>query len=520
LELAHQNARQSGELQVENQPKYFKDITKEVLLDHKHEENKFNDFQYQVLLPHKISEYGPALAVADIDNDGLDDFYIGGAHNFAGKLYRQNVDGTFSEVSEDLWKADKMQEDTGAVFFDANGDGLLDLYVVCGGNEYRAGDPYYQDKFYQNKGDGVFEKMAQALPEMRASSAVVEQADYDNDGDLDLFVGGRVSPRAYPNAPKSYILRNESSLSTVKFIDVTEEIAPALDDLGMVTQAKWINLDGDAFKDLMLVGEWMGITYLKNKEGKFIDQSEAMGIGEATGWWSGLVMDDFDKDGLDDFIVGNLGKNYKYQASEESPFSLFAYDYDNNEQQDLVLSYVDKEQGINVPVRGRECSSQQIPAIKAKFKDYHSYATASLEDIYTTDHLEKSTHYQVKSFAHYYMKNLGDGRFKLSMLDNFAQLASINAMVPMDVNKDGNLDVVFAGNLYGSEVETPRNDASYGGLLLGDGRGDFKSQMPYESGLFVKGEVKDAQKITLAGGAEGILFAKNNGYLQLIKVNP
>tara|TARA_R110001592_G_scaffold363281_1_gene683122 strand:- start:67657 stop:71004 length:3348 start_codon:yes stop_codon:yes gene_type:complete len=520
IELAYINASPSNEKPVENQPKFFKDITEEALLDHKHEENKFNDFQYQVLLPHKISEYGPALAVGDIDNDGLDDFYIGGAHNFAGKLYRQNVEGTFSEVSEDLWKTDKMQEDTGAVFFDANGDGLLDLYVVCGGNEYRQEDPFYQDKFYQNMGNGVFEKIEEAIPEMRASSAVVVQADYDNDGDLDLFVGGRVSPRAYPNAPKSYILRNDSSPSKIKFVDVTEVIAPTLADLGMVTQAQWVNLDGDSFLDLMIVGEWMGITYLKNIEGQFIDQSEAMGIGEATGWWSGLVMDDFNKDGLEDFIVGNLGKNYKYQASEESPFSLYAYDYDNNEQQDLVLSYVDKEQGINVPVRGRECSSQQIPAIKAKFKDYHAYATASLEDIYTTEHLEKSTHYQVKSFAHYYMKNLGDGQFKLSMLDHFAQLASINAMVTMDVNKDGNLDVVYAGNLYGSEVETPRNDASYGGLMLGNGEGDFKSQMPYESGLYVKGEVKDAQKIRLAGGEEGILFAKNNGYLQLIKVNP
>ena len=518
LEVSYQNASLGNEPPIDNQPEYFEDITKEVGLDHKHEENKFNDFQYQVLLPHKISEYGPALAVGDIDNDGLDDFYIGGAHNFEGKLYRQNVDGTFSEVSEGVWKADKMQEDTGAVFFDANGDGLLDLYVVCGGNEYRSGDPYYQDKFYLNKGNGVFEKVEQAIPEMTSSSAVVEPFDFDNDGDLDLFVGGRVSPRAYPNAPKSYILRNESNSSTVKFVDVTQDIAPSLMDLGMVTQAKWIDLDGDSFQDLMIVGEWMGITYLKNDHGIFIDQSESMGIGEAKGWWFGLVKDDFNKDGLDDFIVGNLGENYKYQASEESPFSLYAFDYDNNEQQDLVLSYVDKEQGIRVPVRGRECSSQQIPAIKAKFKDYHSFATASLEDIYTTEHLEKSTHYQVKSFAHYFMKNLGDGRFKLSPLDNFTQLASINAMIPLDVNNDGNLDVVYAGNLYGSEVETPRNDASYGGLLLGDGEGGFISQMPYESGLFVKGEVKAAQKIKLTGGEEGILFAKNNGYLQLIKL--
>ena len=520
IEVSYQNANTPAEMPVENKPGYFEDITEKAKLDHKHEENLFNDFQYQVLLPHSISAYGPGLAVGDIDNDGLDDFYIGGANNSAGKLYRQNPNGTFSEVSGELWEKDKRQEDTGALFFDANGDGLLDLYVVCGGNEYRSGDAYYQDKFYLNKGNGVFEKITEGMPDMSASGSIVVTSDYDNDGDMDLFIGGRVSPRAYPNPPKSYILKNESNSSSIKFIDVTRDIAPSLMDLGMVTQARWIDVDGDSFQDLMIIGEWMGITYLKNDQGTFINQSETTGVGESTGWWFGMVLDDFNKDGKDDFILGNLGRNYKYQASEESPFSLFTYDYDNNEQQDLVLSYVDKEKGINVPVRGRECSSQQIPAIKAKFKDYHSFATASLEDIYTTDHLEKSTHYQVKSFAHAFMENLGDGRFKLTPLDNFTQLASINTMVTLDVNKDGNLDVVYAGNLYGSEVETPRSDASYGGLLLGNGKGGFSSQMPYESGLFIKGEVKSAHKVRLAGGEEGILFAKNNDYLQLIKIMP
>jgi hypothetical protein len=520
IEVSYQNANLPGEMPVKNLPGYFEDITKMARLDHKHEENLFNDFQYQVLLPHSISAYGPGLAVGDIDNDGLDDFYIGGANNFAGRLYRQNSNGTFSEVSGELWEEDKRQEDTGALFFDANGDGLLDLYVVCGGNEYRPGDPYYQDKFYLNTGNGGFEKITEGLPDLSGSGSIVKTADYDNDGDMDLFIGGRVSPRAYPNPPKSYILKNESNSASIKFVDVTRDIAPSLMDLGMVTQARWFDVDGDSFRDLIIIGEWMGITYLKNDQGKFVDQSETTGVGESTGWWFGMVQDDFNKDGRDDFIVGNLGRNYKYQASEESPFSLYTYDYDNNEQQDLVLSYVDKEKGINVPVRGRECSSQQIPAIKAKFKDYHSFATASLEEIYTTEHLEKSTHYEVRSFAHAYMENTGDGRFKLIPLDNFTQLASINTMVTLDANKDGNLDVVYAGNLYGSEVETPRSDASYGGLLLGDGKGGFISQMPYESGLYIKGEVKSAHKVRLAGGEEGILFAKNNDYLQLIKILP
>ena len=431
-------------------------------------------------------------------------------------MFRQNADGTFHETSTAVWQEDKIQEDVSAIFFDANGDGLQDLYIVCGGNEYKQGDNYYQDKFYLNKGNGVFEKQASALPTMTTSGSIVVSADYDKDGDLDVFIGGRITPRNYPLAPSSHILKNESHGSEIKFVDVTLEVAPMLHDLGMITQAEWVDVDGDNFEDLMLVGEWMGITYLKNENGQFVDKSESAGLSGTQGWWFGMVSDDFDNDGDQDFIMGNLGQNYKYQAKEDSPFSLYAYDFDNNGKRDIVLSHFEKE--VQVPVRGRECSSQQIPAIKAKFKDYHSFATASLEDIYSTEHLEKSTHYQVKSFASCYVENIGNGLFKLNPLDNFAQIAPINTMITIDINQDGKLDVVYAGNLYGSEVETPRGDASFGGVLLGDGKGGFKSKMPYEIGLMVKGEVKSAKKMRLPNGQEGILFAKNNDYLQLMRI--
>ena len=518
ITMAHKNAKpiESNLIAKNKNKNIFEDITNKVGLQYEHKENKFDDFRYQVLLPHKISQYGPALAIGDIDNDGLDDFYIGGANWSAGAMFRQNMDGTFSSILSELWEQGKDQEDVSATFFDANGDGLLDLYVVCGGNEYGKGNAYYQDKFYVNKGNGIFEKDDRALPAMTGSGSTVVFSDYDKDGDMDLFVGGRITPRNYPAAPKSYILRNDSNHELIKFVDVTSDVAPVLLDLGMVTQAEWIDIDGDDNQDLMIVGEWMGITFLKNKNGKFENFSDSVGFTDTTGWWFGMTNGDFDDDGDIDFILGNLGKNYKYQATTESPFSLYTYDYDNNGKNDIVLSKLEKN--IQVPIRGRECSSQQIPAIKTKFKDYHSFATASLEDIYSTEHLSKSIHYEVKNFANTYVENLGNGQFKLSPLDNLAQIASINSMVVEDLDLDGNLDVIYAGNLYGSEVETPRGDASYGGLLLGEGDGRFRSQMPYESGLLVKGEVKSVKKLKLAEGQIGILFAKNNDYLQLLKI--
>ncbi len=506
---------------VENQynpkedPTFFIDITQASSIAHKHVENAFDDYRYQVLLPHNISEYGPALAVGDIDNDGLDDFFIGGSYGNIGSLYMQQKDGAFKEIIEIPWAESKFQEDTSALFFDANSDGLLDLYVVSGGNEYPAGHKAYQDRLYMNLGNGNFSSSKSALPSLLESGGYITSADYDNDGDMDLLVTGRIVPRNYPKAPKSVILRNDSSDTIVKFTDVTSEIAPILDSLGMVTKAQWIDLDNDDALDLILMGEWMSITYLKNSNGKFADKTEEAQLAGTEGWWYGMGNGDFDGDGDIDFIAGNLGYNYKYKAKKGEPFTLYTYDYDGNKNDDLVLSYY--QDGEQYPVRGRECSSQQIPGIKEKFKDYNSFAEAKLVQIYSKEHLEKSTRYTVEDFGSAYVENLGDGTFRLRRLDLFAQLSSLNDFVTGDFNNDGNLDVLAAGNLYGSEVETPRNDAGYGALLLGDGKGGFKTLKPYESGLYLTGEVKSINKIRLAGDIEGFLIAKNNDYLQLLK---
>jgi hypothetical protein len=516
LAVNYKDAKTNATPLKERPKSLFQDITDKVGLEFKHHENPFDDFVYQVLLPHKTSEYGPALAIGDIDNNGLDDIYIGGAYGQAGKMFHQNQDGIFIEISKEIWEEDKNQEDVGAIFFDANGDGLKDLYIVSGGNEAESESDYYQDRLYINEGQGKFRKNNTALPQINSSGSTVISGDYDNDGDMDLFVGGRLTPRSYPKAPKSYILRNESSASGIKFVDVTEEIAPELARIGMVTKAEWVDFDNDNYLDLMLVGEWMPISYFNNDRGKFVNETEKRGLANTTGWWFGMISEDFDQDGDLDFVLGNLGLNYKYQATEDEPFGIYMKDFDRNNKEDIVLSYY--ESGTEYPVRGKGCSSQQIPVINYKFKDYQSFASASLEDVYTTEELNKSLQFKVNDFSSIYLENEGNGKFKKWPLDNLAQISSINAMVSGDFNKDGNIDMLVGGNLYGSEVETPRNDSSYGSLMVGNGKGSFSTKMPYESGLLVNGEIKAIESIKLAGGQEGILFAKNNDHLQLLKV--
>ncbi len=490
----------------------FTDITEEIKLNHRHKENDHNDFDMEVLLPHKMSQFGPTIAVADINGDQLEDFFIGGAKDTSGVFFLQNSDGSFSEMVSEMLIADKRSEDMGCEFFDADGDGDLDLYVVSGGNEYKASHPLYQDRLYLNDGKGQFEKAVDALPEMITSGSKVIPADFDKDGDLDLFVGGRQVPKSYPIPAKSYILRNDGG----KFTDVTAEIAPDLVAPGMVTTALWIDYDNDDLLDLVITGEWMPITFFKNTGGKFENMTEAYGFEKSTGWWFSLAAGDFDKDGDMDLIAGNNGLNYKYQANENESFDVYAYDYDKNKKLDIVLGYYND--GVQYPVRGRQCSSEQVPAIEYKFRDYNSFADANLSEIYSTQDLEASLHYQVWNFASSYIENRGNGNFEMRKLPNDVQMSAINGMIIEDFNLDGNLDVLTAGNLFVSEVETTRNDASYGKLLLGDGKGNFKA-MPYtKSGFFAPYDAKDLAMINTPNG-KLILVANNDWKTQVIKLN-
>jgi hypothetical protein len=494
--------------------KQFESITqKEPFI---HLENPYDDFKDEVLLPHKNSTLGPALAVGDLNNDGREDYIIGGAIAQAAALYIQQENGIFEKISVPIFEKDKFYEDLGIQIFDADNDGDQDIYIASGGNEFNEGSQGYEDRFYENKGKLIFERNRSAIPDTRISGLEVSVNDYDQDGDLDLFVGGRLSPKKYPYPSNSRILENQSSSENIQFVDVTEKKNSALKNIGLVTTSKWVDIDGDSWEDLVIAGEWMSIHIFKNNEGKsFTDVTEDVYKVEQRGWWYDIEKGDFDNDGDMDLIVGNLGLNYKYQASVDKPFRVYLNDFDENATYDIVLSY--KSDDTEYPVRGRQCSSEQMPAIKEKFKNYNSFASASLEEIYSDQMLEESLKYEITSFASVYLENK-DGKFIAKPLPYQAQLSNINAMVVKDIDSDGNLDVVLGGNLYNAEVETPRNDASYGLWLKGDGNNGFSAQLPRETGLVIRGDVRNIKAIKV-GDEPHLLVAKNDQALQQIRVN-
>lgn len=488
----------------------YQNLTADASIDFVHQENDFDDFEKQVLLPHKMSQFGPALAVGDVNGDGLDDFYVGGAANQPGKVYTQSAEGTFS-ANDIMPLYDKACEDISALFFDADGDGDMDLYVASGGNEHEEGHALYQDRLYLNDGKGNFKRNSKSLPKLVISSGKVIAHDYDKDGDLDLFVSGRHKPHSYPEPVSSYLLENNGGI----FTDVTEAKAPGLINIGMVTDAVWMDIEHDGSSELILAGEWMSLQVFKETAGKFENQTETYGLSNSTGWWYSLEKADLDNDGYEDLIAGNLGLNYKYKTSPTEPFDVHYYDFDSNGSKDIVLGYYNG--GNHFPLRGRSCSSQQVPEIKKKFTSYNLFAAAELEEVYGENKLDHALHYEAQTFASTIFKN-ENGKFTPIKLPIEAQISTINDFIFDDVDKDGLLDIILAGNLYVAEVETPRSDAGIGLLLKNKGDLNFEAVNVLESGVFLPYDVKQLELIKL--GTEkspAFLVGVNDGPLQLLK---
>ncbi len=492
--------------------KPFKIVSQDAKLDFQHIEDQYDDFLKEPLLPHKNSAYGPAVSVGDINEDGFDDFFIGNATNAKARMYLQNPNGAFS-LLPGPWEADSMYEDLGSLLEDLDGDGDVDLILTSGDNN-PSRKKYHHLRIYLNTPEG-FIRNDQALPKLNLSGQEISVQDFDNDGDLDLFVGGRLRPAQYPLPASSYLLRNDGGVDgQLTFSDVTASLIPSLKEVGLVTSSLWADFNGDQRPDLIIAGEWMPIRYFQNK-GTFFEEVSLNGLKNSEAWWYSLEALDVDQDGDLDFIAGNLGLNYKYRASDKSPFELYANDFDENGSLDIVLSY--QKKGELLPVRGRECSSQQVPALATRFETYQAFANADLPELYGEHMLENALHLEAKDFSSAWFENRGEAGFVRHNLPSMAQLSSINAIEVFDYNEDEYPDLMLFGNLYGSEVETPRNDAGLGLVLQGGPQGQWTAIPASESGLLISGDVKQTARMKWGPSQkEAFLIGRNNESLQLV----
>ena len=396
----------------------------------------------------------------------------------------------------------------GACWIDVDQDGDEDLYIASGSNEWPIGDELYRDRLYINDGAGNFSFAADAIPDIRLSSSCVRSADFDGDGDLDLFVGARIIPGKYPFPAKSSLLENENGV----FKDVTNQYAREWEEAGLVTDAHWFDYDGDGDLDIIISAEWQALRIFRNDGSAFEEITSETKLDSYKGWWTSLTPCDLNSDGQIDFIAGNLGLNSRLKSKPDQSFEVYAADFDQNQTHDIVLGI--QEAGQTYPLRGRECSSNQMPFIKEKFKTYDAFGRATLNEVYG-DKLKDALHYEANWMASSYIENLGDGTFSVKALPMKAQISTVQGAMVSDVNHDGHQDVILAGNLYQMEVETPRQDASVGLVLLGDGKGELKA-IPYsESGFFAAGDVKSIKKLRGPGGRTLVLTVNNNGPLNI-----
>ncbi len=491
----------------------FTDCSKDDQIQYKHQEDEFVDFKIQPLVPHMLSHEGPGISVGDVNGDDLEDFFVGAAAGAKASIFIQKKNGTFAQRPlADSNVADNM----GALFFDADNDGDQDLYVVSGGVcAKKNGDSVYQPHFYLNDGKCDFILEKDAVPQINTSCSAVIAADYDHDGDLDLFVGGRVSPGEYPYAPKSYLLRNDAAPTTtgpVKFTDVTHRVCSKLAGIGMVTSALWTDYDNDGWQDLIIAGEFMPITFIKNEKGKRFSSPQI--IEHSQGWWNGLVAGDFDNDGDIDYVAGNRGLNGPYEASSKEPICIYARDYDKNGRLDPIMCHF--ENGNEYIVHSRDDINKQITAMRARFRDYSSYATVTFKEAFRPDEISDAYVVRCETFSSAYIENLGNGKFTLHDLPLEAQFAPVYGMVTKDFDGDGNLDVLCVGNSYATEVQTGRYDAQGSFLLTGNGKGKFAVN---RKEINVIGDNKAIAEIRGANGSSKFLISSNSDSLHSYRLN-
>jgi enediyne biosynthesis protein E4 len=480
----------------------------------KHQENDYSiDYNVQSLLPYQLSKIGPALATGDVTGNGLDDIYVGGAAGFAGKLFLQQSDGRFTESAHlQPWEPDRNHEDIGALFFDSNGNGLLDLYVASGGYELAPVSNLLQDRLYINHGNGRFLKDETALPQMLTSTSVVKATDFTGNGLPDLFVGGRMEPRNYPYPTRSYILMNQGG----RFTDITESVAPDLLNAGMITDALWIDINNNGKTDLVTAGEWSPVTFYMNIEGQLQNITENAVSVPQTGWWYSLAAGDFNNNGYTDIVAGNLGLNHSFTTSPDSPFGVYAADFTENRNTEII--FTKSVDGVEYPYFGLAKLGRAINEISIRYPRFEDFADVSVQQIFGPQRLNNAIRYKADTFASTYYLNNGDGTFSTHELPALAQISPIKSIIVHDVDGDGNEDLIITGNIYQTDPAIARVDAGNGLWLRGDGNGNFIPVSPFESGLLAPGDVKNISLIRNINGL-GLVIANNSDSLQVYSIN-
>ena len=501
----------------------FHNITQSSGIQYAHKDNDFVDFNSQSILPHKFSEYSPALAAADIDGNGLDDIVVGGNSANPATLFLQQPSGSFLE--KELYpatNASRNNKDEGILVFDANGDNKPDVYVASGGFHNASGDLCYQDRIYINDGKGNFTSDGSALPQNHTSKLCVRAFDYNKDGKADLFVSGRVDPGHYPKPVSSFIFRNDSESGRAKFTDVTAEVAPELKNVGLVCDALFTDFDNDGETDLVLIGEWMSITFLKNLKGKFKSVTDSTGISDKQGWWTSIVAGDFRHTGRTDYIVGNVGLNTLYQATDAHPVWITAADFVENGSYLAIPSLFlpDKKGELKeFPTNGRDEIVDRWPALKKKYEQYKSFAVATMDEIIPANKMATALRLKANMLQSCFIRNDGNGKFSMIPLPLPAQVSVINGMIADDFDGDGNLDVMINGNDFGTQISIGRYDALNGLLLKGDGKGGFVPLTIQQSGIYIPGNGKALVKMVGGKGNYLVVASQNNDYVKLFELN-
>jgi hypothetical protein len=491
--------------------KLLKEVDDSFGITYQHKENKYIEFTRDGLIPFMLSAEGPASAVGDVNQDGLEDIYLGGAKWQPGQIYFQTPEGKFVKSSQPMLEADSLYEDVSAVLFDADNDKDLDLFVVSGGNEFYGKSKYMRPRLYDNDGKGNF-RQSENISELHLTGSCAKVNDFDKDGDFDIFLGARAIPWKYGIPPDSYILLNDGKGN---FSNASNEVAPDLNDFGFVKDATWADIDHDGDDDLIVVAEWKPISILYNNQGKLALQ-ETKGLEKASGWWNTIAAADFDKDGDLDLVAGNLGLNSKLKAKVDGPVRMYVNDFDKNDSIEQILTHV--VNGEEYPVNTRDEMTKQIPSLKKKYLSYQKFSEAKFSEFFPKNVIQESSVFEVNVFESVYIENKGDGSFEIKPLPNAAQLSTVNAFMVDDFNKDGNLDMIAGGNFYRSNIQMGRYDAGYGQVLLGDGKGNFKALPAVESGSSVPGETRKIWPVKI-GDRVHYMIVRNNDSVKFLTLN-